>query len=111
MNINPTSPHGAGRSGEAGADRVRDANARPEAAADQHQPETEAAAAAAAQVQVSSDAKALASQSGTRPSGGALAAERLKEIGTRIAQGYYDRPEVIDQVARHVLQDPAFGAQ
>ncbi len=111
MNINPTSPHGPGRSGEAGAERVRDPNARPDPAADHRKPETEAAAAAAAQVQVSTDAKALASQSGTRPSSGALAAERLKEIGTRVAEGYYDRPEVVDQVARKVLQDPAFGPQ
>jgi hypothetical protein len=59
-------------------------------------------------VDVSSEAKALASES--RVSESSLSAERLKEIGERLASGYYDRREVIEHVARRVAGEAEFRA-
>jgi hypothetical protein len=44
-----------------------------------------------------------------RVSGGAgpldLSAARLNEIARRISTGYYDRPEVVDRMARRIRAD------
>jgi hypothetical protein len=40
-----------------------------------------------------------------RPESNTLSPERMKEILGRIADGFYDKPEVIDEVARRVETD------
>src|SRR5688572_15301516 len=49
-------------------------------------------------VQVSSEARALADASSAPPPRNALPPERLQQIGERLATGFYDRPEVIDEL-------------
>ena len=106
MNINPALPHGAGSSSEAGRlEASRPAREQSEA----RHAETEAQPGAADSVEVSGAAKALADQTGDGAKGtSGLSAEHLKEISARVANGHYDRPEVIDRVAKGVLSDPDF---
>ena len=54
------------------------------------------------EVRISSDVSA--SESGEIPRG-EVSGDRLREIGDRIASGFYDRPEVVDVVARGILAD------
>lgn len=107
MNINPTSPQGPrpGDSAPLEGQRAAETRSPSNAAAPEKAPARQPGDA----VDVSSEAKALAGESkGRRPS--SLSAERLKEIGERLASGHYDQPEVIDTVARRLAADPNFQA-
>ena len=59
-------------------------------------------------VQVSPEALDLAQQSGTRPTKSSLPPERLQQIGERLASGFYDRPEVINDLAKRLADHPDF---
>jgi anti-sigma28 factor (negative regulator of flagellin synthesis) len=106
MAINPTSPNGPSPKLDPTAlESARTAETRKAG---------EAAAAKAAKapqnskgdsVDVSAEAKALAQQSEARAAS-SIAPDRLKQIGERLASGFYDQPEVVDQVARRVAKDP-----
>ena len=105
MDIKRTTPQRTGPTDSPQLDSKRAAEARkPE-----HSPTSglahEAKAARTDSVNVSAEAKALVEQSESRASGSGLSEARLKEIGERVASGHYDRPEVIDQVARRVARD------
>lgn len=109
MNINPSSPQGPRQPADPAAletARAQEAH-RPENRAAVKPPEPDARSNADS-VDVSPDAKALAEQREARAAKSSLPADRLKEIGDRLASGFYDRPEVIDQVARRVARDPDF---
>jgi hypothetical protein len=55
-------------------------------------------------VQLSDEARAASrADAGTSPSG--LSAERLQEILKRLSSGYYDSPQVRDQVAQRIQQE------
>lgn len=106
MAINPTSPNGPRPSGSDPLETNR--------AAETRRPEAEGAAAKARDrsqakpdsADVSAEARALAEgvSESAKPSG--LTADRLKQIGERLANGHYDSPEVIDEVARRLQRDP-----
>jgi len=67
-------------------------------ARDSHQPPID-------RVDLSEAAKALADREEARPSG-SLSPERLRDVVTRLASGFYDRPEVRAEIARRALRDP-----
>jgi len=46
-----------------------------------------------------------AGETGGAPPQGTISAERLREVLDRLTTGFYDRPEVRDQVARAVTRD------
>jgi hypothetical protein len=108
MTINPTSPNGPKRPlDSAELDRSRRAAAPPLSAA----PVADAAdgsTARADSVEVSSEARALAEASGVRPTRSSLPPERLEQIGERLATGFYDRPEVVAELARRLVSHPDF---
>jgi hypothetical protein len=58
-------------------------------------------------VSLSDAARQLAAQaaSGARSGEPQLSADRLKEIGQRVANGFYDRPDVVAETARRVAPD------
>jgi hypothetical protein len=56
-------------------------------------------------VDLSEAAKALADREDARPSG-SLSPERLRDVVTRLASVFYDRPEVRAEIARRALRDP-----
>jgi hypothetical protein len=107
MDINPTSPDGA-RS----KDSQRLETHRPKEAREVDLPRTPrrsaGEAAPADSVNVSSEAKDLARGSESGPPRTSLSAERLTELGRRLATGHYDQPEVLDRVARRVAEDELF---
>ncbi len=109
MNINPSSPQGSRQPADPAAlDTARAAEAQQQAQARTAKSGAEARPERADTVDVSSEAKALAEQSEARGAESTLPKDRLKEIGERLASGFYDQPEVIDQVARRVAKDPDF---
>jgi hypothetical protein len=96
-------PPDSGKTPQTGPNRLRPTPPAPPA---KPAGETARPAPAPDQVELSEAARQLAERLGVEP--GALAAlppERLKHILERVAQGYYDRPEVRDQVARRLLGD------
>ena len=110
MNINPSSPQGPRQPADPAAlesARAQEAH-RPENRVGPKPAEKDARSGGADSVDVSPDAKALAEQRDARSTTSSLPADRLKEIGDRLASGFYDQPEVIDQVARRVARDPEF---
>ena len=111
MKINPSSQQAARQSvDQAAQEAARAAEARkatsgsaaPKGAADPD-------AVRADSVDVSSAARELAGGREARAAESSLPADRLREIGERLASGFYDSPEVVDQVARRVAADPDFG--
>ena len=110
MNINSSSPQGPRQPNDpATLEAARAQEAQKQAPSKQSKPVAqEQQGAGSDSVQVSSDAKALAEQRDARGANSSLSADRLKEIGERLASGFYDSPEVIDQVARKVARDPDF---
>ena len=58
-------------------------------------------------VEVSSEARALAKHDAPATNSG-IHPDRLKEIGERLASGFYEQPEVVDEVARRLEADPDF---
>lgn len=110
MNINPSSPQGPRPAGPDSLEANRASEARSKDA-QQHQAESQRAAAKADSAEVSAEARALAEGSAARRKDAGLSADRLKEIGERLATGFYDRPEVIDRVAERIHRDPNFRAE
>ncbi|MBM4188722.1 MAG: hypothetical protein FJ206_15575 [Gemmatimonadetes bacterium] len=103
MNINPSSPQGprAGDSASIEAQRAQDNRLDPTpSATDRAAPKVRTDSA-----EVSAEAKALAEGTETPPRS-TLSAERLQEISERLASNYYDRPEVIETVAKRLAADP-----
>ncbi len=107
MAINPTSPHGPSRKPDPAAlESARAQEAQKAGAAQNRAAQAKDAEVRKDSVEVSADAKALSEQTEARASQSSLPPERLKQIGERLASGHYDRPEVIAQVARRLIQDP-----
>ena len=105
MDIKRTPPQRTGPADSPQLDSKRAAEAHKPELAPAAVPAREAKGARTDSVNVSAEAKALVEGSESRTSGSGLSAERLKEIGERLATGHYDRPEVVDQVARRVARD------
>lgn len=107
MAINPASPHGPRPSGSEHleANKAAEARRHEAVAAAKQKEQTEVKKDSA---DVSAEAKALADGAETRSKPSGLSADRLKEIGHRLATGHYDKPEVIDEVARRLQRDPNF---
>lgn len=109
MAINPTSPDGPRPKDAAATDRSRSPRlkdqlpARDQPARGAERPEH----AAADRADVSGAARALATGSGERVPSSDLAPERVQAIGERLAAGFYERPEVLGEVARRLAADPA----
>ncbi|MEZ4457515.1 MAG: hypothetical protein R2882_13355 [Gemmatimonadales bacterium] len=108
MNINPSSPQGPRKVDQGAVEGARttetkrlESSAAPQRAADGKNGRPDS-------VDVSTEARALAEQSEARPAKSSLPVDRLKEVGERLASGFYDQPEVIDQVARRIAGDPDF---
>ena len=110
MNIKPSSPQGPHNPADAAAlEAARTAAARKaETSAEKPAADAERNRARSDSADVSSEAKALADQQEVRQAGSSLEPQRLKEVTARIESGFYDQPEVIDQVARGVANDPDF---
>lgn len=112
MEINPTAGNGANRIDQAAVEGQRAARqAAEEAQARQQQAEAAAEADNEPRndsADLSSTARALARDTEARPPEAKIDPARLQEIGERLASGYYDRPEVIEQVAERLHQDPEF---
>ena len=109
MDIKPTSPNGPNRPVDPPA--VEGARTQRTQAADVERRAPAAPEAPAAgpvdSAQVSGAARSLAREVGARSEVN-LDPARLREIGERIANSYYDQPEVIEQVARRIARDPGF---
>ena len=109
MAINPAAPQGPRRGTDPAAleaNRAQEArrpgSGNPEpGAAESTKPRPDS-------VDLSSDARALAEQQEVRNAKSSLPTDRLKEIGERLASGFYDQPEVIESVARRVSTDLDF---
>jgi len=57
-------------------------------------------------VELSDAARALAETAGPgAPAGASLTPERLRTVLDRVTQGFYDRPEIRDAIARQVAPD------
>ena len=109
MDINPTSKQGSPRKPDAATlESARAEEARKAGSAEHREAKAKEAAPRKDSVEVSAEAKALAEQTEARPAKSSLPPDRLKAIGERLASGHYDRPEVIDQVARRLAKDPDF---
>ncbi len=111
MAINPAAPQGPRRGTDPAAleaNRAQEArrpgSGNPEpGAADSTRPRADS-------VDLSADARALSEQQEVRSAKSSLPTDRLKEIGERLATGFYDQPEVIESVARRISADPGFRA-
>jgi hypothetical protein len=112
MNINPSSPQGANTPDPTRLEsqRARESAAPPPADRPLHDKETKSGAARSDRLEVSQDAQVLADGVSGAVNRSGLSAERLKQISARLANGHYDRPEVMAQVAQQILQDPQFKA-
>lgn len=111
MAINPTSPNAPSRKPDPAAlESARAQEAQKAVAARTRAAQARDAEVRNDSVDVSADAKALSAQTETRASQSSLPPDRLKQIGERLASGHYDKPEVIAQVARRLVQDPDFKA-
>jgi len=108
MSINPTSPQGAPRGHDPGAlESARAGKGQPAGAAGPNSSEsTEADRQQQDSVELSSEAKALLERAPTLASRPSLPADRLKELGERLATGFYDQPEVIEQLAKKLASHP-----
>jgi hypothetical protein len=97
---------GIGRAGQTGAGQAaRETGAvRPDAGT---QGEAAAARAAGDQVELSAEYQSLVEQvrSGGAAEAHGLSAERLRTIMDRVRSGFYDTPEVRDQIARRIEPD------
>jgi hypothetical protein len=107
MTIRPT-PSGPGPRGQATGrnEALRGTRANPPRS-DAPQPgDTRAQAAPGDAVRISDAARALQLRADTAPvPAGEVAADRLAGIARRIADGHYDRPEVIDAVVRRIAEE------
>jgi hypothetical protein len=58
-------------------------------------------------ISLSAAARQLAAQAASGPQSGELqlSPERLKEVSQRVANGFYDRPDVVKETARRVAPD------
>jgi hypothetical protein len=110
MKINPSSPNNPRTPVDAAAlDSARTAEARKsEGSAAKTAVDADLNRSRADTADVSAEARALAGQQGSPAARSSLPADRLKEISERLESGFYDRPEVIAQVARGVANDPDF---
>ena len=104
MTINPSSPNGPSRPVDpAELERTRARPAEPVTSPVTKKDAVDSDDQKLDSVQVSSEARALADPSGARPPRGTLPPERLQQIGERLATGFYDRPEVIDELAKRLV--------
>jgi hypothetical protein len=110
--IRPTQP---GQTPQSGAGQLKGAGSSSPARADEKPAEAPSQPAAAQDsVQLSQTVRELQERLGLEaiPSG-TLSPERLKEIVSRVADGHYDRPEVIAELARRLTgelgSDPSRG--
>jgi hypothetical protein len=108
MNVNPSSPQGprqptdpAALDGARPQEGKRSGSGVPPKAA-------ESAVGRPDSVDLSAEARHLADGSDVRPGQSSLSLDRLQQVGERLAAGFYDQPEVIEQVARRVARDPDF---
>ena len=109
MEINPASKQDSSRKPDAAAlETARAQEAQKAGTAEQRAAKAKEGTSRKDSVEVSAEAKALSEQTEARPAKSSLPADRLKAIGERLASGHYDRPEVIDQVARRLARDPDF---
>jgi hypothetical protein len=113
MAINPTSPNGPRgpldsaeleKSRARGATPASPAPATNREAVDPNETKHDS-------VQVSSEAIDLAQQTGARPAASSLPPERLQQIGERLASGFYDQPEVINDLAKRLTSHPDFRSE
>lgn len=108
MAINPTSPNGPRPKDAAAADPSRSPRpkdqvpARDQSGRGAERPEP----AAADRADLSVAARVLATGSGEGVPTSNLAPERVRAIGERLAAGFYENPEVLDEVARRLAADP-----
>ncbi len=110
MKINPSSPNSPRNPVDAAAiDNARTAEARKsDGNAAKTAVDADRNRSRADSADVSAEARALAEQQGSSAARSSLSADRVKEISERLESGFYDRPEVIAQVARGVANDPDF---
>ena len=102
MTINPTNPTGPRPADQSLVESARTASRPPADTPRQSASAPEAEGPRTDSVRVSDEARALASQREARPTDAAIAPERLREIGERLATGYYDQPGVIEELARRI---------
>ena len=104
MAIDPTKPSGI----QPNLDAARLQRAKPVPAPEAPaKAAVESSAPAHDRVEVSAEARNLAGSTGTGGTS-SLSPERLKTILERLSTGFYDQPNVLDQVAQRVLKDPEF---
>jgi hypothetical protein len=106
MSINPTSPNGPNRpldAAEAERSRARPAQSASPAPATSKEA-VDPKDGSADSVQVSSEALDLAKTTGARPAKSSLPPERMQQIGHRLATGFYDRPDVVDELAKRLAK-------
>lgn len=110
MKINPSSPNSPrGPADAAALDSARTAEARKsEGSAPKPAIDADRNRSRADSADVSDEARALAERQGSPATRSSLPADRLKEISARLESGFYDRPEVIAEVARGVANDSDF---
>lgn len=104
MVIRPSDPDRPHRLGATSADAAASSPAvRREDAPAQNAP---ASAPATDRAEVSSEARELLARvTGSDAAVPAIAPEKLRQVADRIRSGHYDRPEVLDQVAKQARAD------
>ena len=108
MNVNPTQP---GQTRGPAPERPKDAGPAAAIPRDRGtEPEAAPNLERADQVELSEAARELQDRTGLAgPEPPSLEPERLREILQRVSSGYYDRPEVRDEVLRRLQGDLADG--
>jgi hypothetical protein len=102
MNIRPTQ---SGQTRGPAADRLKEPVPNPAVQKDRAA-EPAPRPPGADQVELSDAARELLQRAGIEPSGvSTLPRERMREVLQRIAQGFYDRPEVRDETLRRLSGD------
>jgi hypothetical protein len=112
MSIDPTSPSGPQRPLDpaaldaAGTPRPAPGSMPPAGGRERERPSVPEHGVRADSLDLSEAARNLAREIRGREVHVGLPPERLREIVRRLASGFYDRPEIIEEVARRLARDP-----
>ncbi len=100
MDIRPTQP---GQTPQTGPGSLKEKAGIP-ATRSEDRPATQSGEMPQDQVQLSAAVRDLQARLGLEQIPvGELSPERLREVVARVAEGHYDRPEVVDELARRLL--------
>jgi len=107
MSINPTAPRDPRGPDPGALESARAAKAQASGSAPPGSNEsTDADRSTSDSVELSNEAKALVDRTPFLESRSSLPPDRLKQLSERLATGFYDQPEVIEQLAKKLASHP-----